>query len=117
MKKLGKFELAVLKRNMANEKPFSNKIERLNEVIRKAEEEKRANEEQLERYEVINKEMTGGLTGAEYMEALQHPELFEEIPEDANTSPVDAEVAPEVEVPSETPAETPVDNYMATKQD
>ena len=61
--------------------------------------------------------MTGGLTGAEYMEALQHPELFEEIPEDANTSPVDEEVAPEVEVPSETPAETPVDDYMATKQD
>ena len=70
MKKLSKFEVAVLKRNMANVKPFVKKVTKLEEIILNAQEELSAVKEQISRYEDINKEMTGGLTGQQYLDAM-----------------------------------------------
>ena len=70
MKKLSKFEVAVLKRNMANVKPFVKKVTKLEEIILNAQEELSAVKEQISRYEDINKEMTGGLTGQQDLDAM-----------------------------------------------
>ena len=70
MKKLSKFEVDVLKRNMANVKTFVKKVTKLEEIILNAQEELSAVKEQISRYEDINKEMTGGLTGQQYLDAM-----------------------------------------------
>ena len=56
MKKLGKFQIAVLKRNMQNVKPFEKRIERLEKIVADAQAEIEANKAQVERYEAIAKE-------------------------------------------------------------
>ena len=80
MKKLGKFQIAVLKRNMQNVKPFEKRIERLKKIVADAQAEIEANKAQVERYEAIAKEMTDGMTGAEYLAAVSNPEA-ETVPE------------------------------------
>ena len=112
MKKLSKFEVAVLKRNMANVKPFVKKVTKLEEIILNAQEELSAVKEQISRYEDINKEMTGGLTGQQYFDAMNaglldsEEQTSEPVTEDTTEAPVTEGTIPEPTVEAAAKATT-----------
>lgn len=110
MKKLGKLELAVLKRNAANVKPFVKRLEKLQAIVKDATEEIELQKAQIDRYEEINKDMTGGLTSEEYLEALNHPELFEE---DSESQPSVEENKEQPEPMEQKEEDAPVDSFSS----
>lgn len=83
MKKLGKFEVAILKRNALSLKPIIKKVAKLQKEIDEKFEEMGEFKNQIEKYHDIERDMTGGLTGEEYLAALSNPEAFEKMLKDS----------------------------------
>ena len=93
MKELTKIQVAILKRNIQNVKPFKKRVAKLEKIAGDAQAEIVGLQEQIKRYEEIEKEMTGGLSGEEYLNSLNEIPVIDPIMDDlqdaepTNTTP------------------------------